>query len=192
MASKGSPDQLMRAVADSMAARTGRTLEGWVRAVQESGVDPLDQNAVRRWLDTEHGLLQNTRWAIADAAATAAGWVRPTRQEYADAQYTGAKAALRPIFDRLAAQLMALGPDVQVEGRSTYVPFVRGRQFAAIAASTRRRVDLGLRFTDPPSSTRLAPAKGLAQATHVVAITSPDEIDDELRTLLHTAYEQNP
>src|SRR5690242_21601804 len=94
---------------------------------------PLDQNAVRRWLRTEHGVPQNSQWAIADAAARAAGWVRPSTAEYVDSQYTGAKAALRPIYDALAAAAGELGGDVTVEGRGSYAPFVRGRQFAAVA-----------------------------------------------------------
>src|SRR3954469_3468065 len=126
---------MMSAVRESMAERTGRTLEQWVELVQGSGVDPLDQNAVRRWLKDVHGVKQNSQWTIADAAARDAGWVRPTVEEYVDAQYTGAKAALRPIFDALRDTALAFGDDVVVEGRGTYVPFVRRRQFAAVAAT---------------------------------------------------------
>src|SRR5215469_17420149 len=70
-----SPDDMMSAVTGSLAARTGRSLDEWLELVQASGIDPLDQNAVRRWLKAEHGVPQNSQWAIADAAARAAGWV---------------------------------------------------------------------------------------------------------------------
>ena len=170
------PDEMMSAVTDSMAERTGRTLEQWVELVAGSGVDPLDQNAVRRWLREVHGVKQNSQWAIADAAARAAGWVRPTVDEYVDAQYTGPKAALRPIFDAVHAAALALGDDVVVEGRGTYEPFVRKRQFAAVAAATATRVDLGLQ----PGS-----------ATHRVQLTAVSDVDDEVRGLMRAAYEQN-
>ena len=160
--------------------------------VQASGVDPLDQNAVRRWLRAEHGVPQNSQWAIADAAARAAGWVRPSTAGYIDSQYTGAKAALRPIYDALAAAAGELGGDVTVEGRGSYTPFVRGRQFAAVAAAARDRVDLGLRFTDPPASGRLQPASAPGQATHKVALRSVADVDDELLHLVRAAYDQNP
>ena len=185
------PDEMMGAVSASLAARTGRTLDEWVALVQASGIDPLDQNAVRRWLRAEHGVPQNSQWAIADAAARAAGWVRPSTAEYIDGQYTGAKAALRPIYDALAAAAKELGGDVTVEGRGSYTPFVRGRQFAAVAAATRDRVDVGLRFTDPPDSPRLQPSAGPGQATHKLSLRSPAEVDDEVLNLLHAAYEQN-
>ena len=75
---------MVAAVTDSMAERTGRTVEGWVEAVQASGVDPLDQLAVRRWLKEVHGVPQNSQWAVAFAAAEAAGWQRPSTEGYAD------------------------------------------------------------------------------------------------------------
>jgi hypothetical protein len=186
------PDEMMSAVSESLAERTGRPLAEWVALVQASGIDPLDQNAVRRWLRTDHGVQQNSQWAIADAAAREAGWMRPGVAEYIDSQYTGAKAALRPIYDRLAAAIEDFGDDVSVEGRGSYTPFVRGRQFAAVAAATRDRVDLGLRFTDPPAVDRLQPASGPGQATHKVALRSVGDVDDQVLHLLRLAYEQNP
>ena len=131
------PDEMLTAVSASLAVRTGRSLEQWLALVRSSGVDPLDQTAVRNWLRREHGVPQNSQWAIADAARQA-GWVRPTVPEYIDRQYAGAKAALRPIYDALAAAIGELGDDVTAEGRGSYVPFVRGRQFAAIATATPR------------------------------------------------------
>jgi len=134
-----SPDAMMGAVSVSLAARTGRSLDEWVAVVQASGIDPLDQKAVRSWLRSEHGVPQNSQWAIADAAARAAGWERPSVAQYVDGQYRGAKAALRPIYDALTAAIGELGDDVTVEGRGTYTPFVRGRQFAAIAPAATSR-----------------------------------------------------
>jgi hypothetical protein len=186
------PDEMMSAVSASLAERTGKTLDEWVALVQASGIDPTDQNAVRRWLRTEHGVPQNSQWAIADAAARAAGWVRPSTAEYIDGQYTGAKAALRPIYDALAAAAGELGDDVTVEGRGSYTPFVRGRQFAAVAAATKDRVDLGLRFTDPPADDRLQRSTGPGQSTHKIALCSVGDVDDQVRHLLRLAYEQSP
>jgi len=185
------PNEMLSAVSDSLAARTGRSLGQWLALVRSSGVDPLDQTAVRNWLRCEHSVPQNSQWAIADAAAREAGWVRPTVTEYVDRQYAGTKAALRPIYDALAAVIDQLGDDVTVEGRGTYTPFVRRKQFAAIAAAARDRVDLGLRFTDPPQATRLQPGGGPGQATHKVSLRDVGEVDAEVVQLLRAAYEQN-
>jgi|CZKT01.1.fsa_nt_gi hypothetical protein len=126
------PGEMLSAVSKSLASRTGRSLDQWAALVQASGVDPLDQKAVRGWLRAEHGVPQNSQWAIADAAARSAGWVPPTVAEYVDGQYAGAKAALRPICEVLAAA--GLGDDVTIEGRSGYFPFVRVRHCGGPAA----------------------------------------------------------
>jgi predicted transport protein len=134
---------------------------------------------------------QNTQWAIADEAARRAGWVRPTPEQDVDEQYTGARAELRPIFDAVRSTAMAYGEDVTMEGRSTYVPFVRKRQFAAVAATTANRVDLGMRLPDPPDSPRLQPTTAPGQATHKIVLTSVGDVDEAVLDLLRAAYDQN-
>ena len=191
MPPKNNPASMMSAVTDSMKDRTGKSLEEWVALVQKSGIDPLDQKAVRNWLKSEHGVLQNSQWAIADAAARAAGWVRPSVEGYIDSQYQGAKTALRPLFDALREMIESQGDDVHAEGRGGYTPFVRRRQFAVLQASTKTRIDLGLRFTDPPESPLLNPSNPPGQCTHKIGIQSLEEITAELAELIQRAYIQN-
>ena len=181
----------MASVSASLAERTGRSLEEWVALVRKGDLDPLDQKAVRRWLKEKHGVLQNSRWTIADAAARDAGWSRPEVEEYVDRQYEGPKASLRPIFNRLREVIEGFGEDVTMEGRGTYTPFVRRRQFAAVAATTRTRVDVGLRYTEPPSSPLLAAATAPGQATHKLSFTSVEQVTPNIEQLLRKAYEQN-
>ena len=86
------PDEMLSAVSESLAARTGRSLQEWVNLVRSSGLDPLDQAAVRGWLRSEHGVLQNSQWAIADAAARAAGGCPPPSRN----TWTGSTRGPRP------------------------------------------------------------------------------------------------
>ena len=190
MARMTSPSDMMDSVTQSMKERTGKSLEEWVTAVQSAGIDPLDQKAVRNWLKAQ-GVLQNTQWAIADAAARAAGWERPSVEGYIDSQYQGEKAALRPIFDALREIIEGLGEDVTAEGRGGYTPFVRKRQFAAVQASTKTRVDLGLRFKQAPDSALLSTSSLPGQSTHKLGLSSVDEITGEVTDLIRLAYEQN-
>lgn len=181
----------MAAVSASMEERTGRSVEAWVALVRDADVDPLDQNAVRRWLKAGHGLPQNSRYAVAWAAARAAGWEPPTVEAQVDRQYQGDREALRPVFDAVRAFLESLGGDVTMEGRKSYIPFVRARQFAAVAAATRTRLDVGLRYTDGPDSELLTEASAPGQATHRLSLAAPEDLDGEVEALLRAAYEQN-
>lgn len=185
---------MMTALHDSMRERTGRTVDEWVGAVTEAGLDPLDQLSVRRWLKEVHGMPQNSQWAVADAAARAAGWQRPDVDAYTDTIYGGQKAHLRPIHDAVVALAEGLGEDTRREGRGTYIPVVRRTQFVAVAPGPGDTVRVGLRFRDEvPSDERLSPAKGFAQATHWLHLPADADEDDlrSLEPLLEAAYRQN-
>ncbi len=182
--------EVMDAALANLEERTGRSLEEWIRLVQGSGLDPHDLKAVRRWLKDEHGAKVNTRWHVAEAAARAAGWQRPSVEAFVDQQFAGSKAGMRPLFDRLRAAIEDLGEDVTVQGRGGYTPFVRARQFAAVAA-TRNRLDVGLRFSAPPESELLVPSKGPGMGTHKLTLERPEQLTDEVEELLRRAYEQN-
>lgn len=185
------PQDMMSAVTKSLKQRTGRDLNEWVSLVQSQSLDQLDQKTVRNWLREEHGVGLNSQWAIADAVARAAGWEEPDLEGYIAAQYTGGKEPLRSIFDALFEIAISCGDDVHAEGRSTYIPLVRQRQFMAIAAATKTRIDLGLRFVDPPKSELLKVAKAPGQATHKLSITSQAEINADVRFLIREAWRQN-
>jgi hypothetical protein len=107
------------------------------------------------------------------------------------AQYAGAKAALRPIYDRVLAVVQGFGDDVELQIRKTYVAFARGKQFAVVQPTTRTRVDVGLKLPGAPAGGRLEPTTntGSGSMTHKVAVTSPDEVDEELIGWLRQAYD---
>lgn len=189
------PQEMAQGVAASMKARTGRSIDEWVSLVAESGLDPLDQLAVRRWLKDVHGVPQNSQWAIAFAAAEKAGWTMPSPAEFADALFAGAKAGLRPLHDAIVARAASLGPDAEIQGRGGYTPVVRRTQFVAVGPGPRGTLRVGLRYRSAvPDDERLSPAKGFAQATHWLHLeggTDPQAAATALEGLLRAAYEQN-
>ncbi|HET7017546.1 MAG TPA: DUF5990 family protein [Streptosporangiaceae bacterium] len=98
---------------------------------------------------------------------------------------------LRPILDAVLAALPELG-QVTVQARSTIVSLVSPRRtFAVVQATTKSRVDLGFRLEDRQPAGRLVAAKNLGPATMRIPLTTPDEVDDEVRGWLRRAYEEN-
>ena len=109
-----------------------------------------------------------------------------------DGQYAD-RLNLRPVLDAVLAVLPGLGP-LTVQARKTLVTlFTPRRAFAAIRPATRTRVDLGLRLDDAEPGGRLLAAGnvGGGGVTVRVALTAPEEVDDEVRDLLRRAYAEN-
>ena len=108
------------------------------------------------------------------------------------AQYAGAKAALRPIYERIAAVVQGFG-DVGLQVRKTYVAFTRDKQFAVVQPTTNTRIDVGLKLPGVLPGGRLETTTntGSGSMTHKVSVFSLEEVDDELIAFLRSAYEGN-
>ncbi len=182
------PEEMAAAIAKNLPAKTGRTLEEWVALARASGM-PAHMQRVE-WLKREHGLGHSTASLIARLSLQSEDYVPPTVDETLEAQYADARAGLRPTYDRLAEFITALGPDVVVEPRRTYMAFRRRVQFAVVQASTKSRVDLGLALHGVEPAGRLQPAGSLGseRITHRVALASPEDADDEVIGWLRAAY----
>jgi Domain of unknown function (DUF5655) len=112
--------------------------------------------------------------------------------ELIDGQYAD-RPQLRPILDAVLAVLPALGP-VTVQARKTIISLVSPRRtFAVVRATTKDRVDLGLRLDDAEPGGRLQSAKNIGGggATVRVALRQPEDVDDEVRDLMRRAYAEN-
>jgi hypothetical protein len=109
-----------------------------------------------------------------------------------DGQYAD-RPQLRPILDAVLALLPALGP-ATVQARKTIISLVSPRRtFAVVRATTKDRVDLGLRLDDAEPGGRLQSAKNIGGggATVRVALRRPEDVDDEVRDLMRRAYDEN-
>jgi hypothetical protein len=107
--------------------------------------------------------------------------------QYAD------RPQLRPVLDAVLAVLPVLGP-VTVQARKTIVSLVSPRRtFAVVQATTRNRVDLGLRLENAAPGGRLQAARNMGGggATVRIALTGPGDVDDEVRDWMRRAYEEN-
>jgi hypothetical protein len=106
--------------------------------------------------------------------------------------YGGAKAALRPLHDRLITLALRLGPDVKVCPCKTIVPLYRQHVFAEIKPATRTRLDFGFALGDLKAERRLIDTGGFAKKdriTHRIPILRPADIDLEVERWLRKAYE---
>jgi len=122
--------------------------------------------------------------------AALAGFLTAEADDLIAGQYRD-RPRLRPILDAVLTALPALGP-VTVQARGTIVSLVTPRRtFAVVKATTKSRVDLGLRLDQTQPEGRLLPARDIGSATVRIPLTAPDEIDEEVLGWLRRAYNEN-
>jgi hypothetical protein len=171
-------------------ATYGRPIAEWVTLIVASGL--TKHNDVVAMLKTDHRMAHGAAHRVSLTAKNilagqpAAG---DTAGDPADELYVGTKSGLRPIHDRLMAQIDRFGRDVAVVPKKGYVSLRRAKQFAMIQPSTANRVDVGLILPPLPPTERLEAAGSWNRLfTHRVRLTQPADVDSELIAWLKDAY----
>lgn len=170
--------------------QTGADVATWMERVRAEAPD--DEAGVRRWLD-EQGVTGYPQMLLIMERFGWPDFLQMSDEELVEGQYAD-REHLRPILDEVLRVVHERHPEVEVAARKGYVPLhTPRRQFAVVKATTKQRVDLGLRLDGQEPSGRLVPAKGLANDTINVRIplASADEVDEEVAGWLDEAWEGN-
>jgi len=174
----------------NMEKRTGKTLAELSQLVRDSGLTKHGElvTMLKTSLGMGHGdantLVHTVRKS--DAAGTTASPPASSGQVL-DGLYTGAKAALRPIHDKLLAELRRFG-DFEEAPKKTYVSYRRKKQFAMIGPATNTRVEVGLNMKGIPATERLLALPPGQMCNYKIKLTDVGDVDAELVAWIKTAY----
>jgi len=179
-------------------AKTGRSLDEWIKLIKKNG--PKGEEARRDWLKSEHGLGTNTAWWLAERAEGKGAessdpdlYLKSAEQDV-EKMFSGKKAALRPIYEALLKLGLKTGKEAKACPCQTIVPLYRNHVFAQIKPTTQTRIDMGFALGDMKPTGRLIDTGGFAKKdriTHRIAISSVDDIDDEVTHWLKVAYDRD-
>ena len=168
---------------------TGDTLQTWNDRIHGHGF--ADEGGLRDWL-RERDVTGYSQMLLVHETFGYPEFFTKTADQLIEDQYAD-RPQLRPVLDAVLDRAAGLD-DVTLQTRKTYVCLVGPRRtFAVVKASTRRRADLGLRLPGREPGGRLLAARSLGTdlANVRVALSSPDEVDDEVAGLLAQAYDAN-
>lgn len=172
--------------------RTGKSLADLAAIVKSSGLTKHGEirDMLKRDLGMGHGdantLVHHVLKSDGASAAEAEG---KDATAVLDDIYTGQKAPLRPIHDKLISAIHTFGP-FEIAPKKGYVSLRRKKQFAMIGPATNSRVEVGLNMKDVPASDRLLalPPGGMCQ--YKVKVTDVSEVDSTLIAWIRRAYDQ--
>jgi hypothetical protein len=184
-----SPQEMKAAMIEGLQEKTGRPLEDWLQLLKSAGLSKHKE--MMGLLKTEHGLSHGYANMIALQALGSDSQTSTETDDLVDAQYGGAKAALRPTYDAVIAAVKKFGSDVEVSPKKAYVSLRRSKQFAIVQPSTSTRVDIGLVLPGVAPAERLEAAGSFnAMMSHRIRIGTPADVDKKVVAWLKQAYEQ--
>jgi hypothetical protein len=167
--------------------RTGDGVDVWNQRIERAGIH--DETRLRAWL-TEQGVTGYAQSLLVMERFGYPDFLRATADELVDDQYAD-RPHLRPIYDAIIDAAIGLG-DVVIQARKTYVSLLTPRRtFARVQATTRNRVDLGLRLDGYEPGGRLQPSRIQETMRLQIGLATLTEFDAEVVEWLKRAYDQN-
>ena len=171
--------------------KTGKSLAEFREIIAKSGLNKHGE--IRAMLIKKFGLGYGDANSLvhfallSDGQSAAESSEVPIDQVLAEI-YSGARAPLRPIHDRLLAAIQKFGA-FEIVPKKGYVSLRRKKQFAMIGPAGKGRIELGLNMKDMKPTSRLTalPPGGMCQYT--VDVTSPAEVDKELIGWIRRAFD---
>ena len=183
------PEDAEATMIRNLEGKWGKSLHQWIELVAASGLQKHGE--IMKLLKGEHGLTHGYANLITHKARAAAAGGGTASDDLVSAQYGGAKAGLRPIYDKLVATISGFGADVELAPKKAYVSLRRNKQFGLVQPSTKTRVDVGINLKDVAATERLEKSGSFnAMVSHRVRLASPTEVDAELIAWLKQAYER--
>ena len=176
-----SPEEMLQSMIDNLPAKTGKSLADWLNITKSCGLEKHGQ--ILKMLKTNHGVTHGFANLIAAKTLKSGGEV-----DLVAAQYSGAKADLKPMYDVLIDYVKALGNDVEIAPKKASVSLRRKKQFALITPATKTRIDLGISLKGEPAAGRLL--TGNAMCSHKVRLETVNEINGDVKTWVKLAYER--
>jgi hypothetical protein len=183
-----SPEEIKAAMIAGLREKTGKSLEEWLKILRASKL--AKHKEFMSLLKEKHGLTHGFANMIALQALQSDSHTAGDVDALVDAQYAGAKAGLRPIYDSLLAAVRKFGADVEASPKKAYVSLRRSKQFAIIQPSTATRIDVGINLKGTAPCGRLEASGSFnAMVSHRVRVSSANEVDKELLGWLRKAYD---
>lgn len=116
---------------------------------------------------------------------------RVTKDEGISRHFSGSRSRWRKPYDQLVRSVEKFGQDVTLAPTNTYISMLRsGRKFGVLRV-TSDRLDVGIKLKGTPSKGRFEKSGTWNNmVTHRVRVDDPKQIDAEVISRLHQAYEK--
>ena len=182
-------DKALQTQLTNIEKRTGKSLEQLAAIVKGSGLTKHGEirDMLKRDLSMGHGDA-NTLVHVVLKSDGAAATERKGEDAVLDEIYSGAKAALRPIHDKVMAAVATFGP-FEVAPKKGYVSLRGKKQFAMLGPATKSQVEIGLNMKGAAPTARLVaiPPGGMCQ--YKVRVSEVSEVDAQLLGWIRQAYD---
>ena len=184
----------LQALIRNIEAQYGKSLDEWMALVKASG--KTKHSEIISMLKTDYAMTHGSanRIALIARGADAASIAKDAAARNSDPVtelYSGAKAGLKPLHDRIMAIIESFGDDIEVAPKKGYVSIRRKKQFCMIQPTTVTRIDVGIILKETEAAGKLELSGSFnSMFSHRVRVGNLEDASEDLANWLKRAYEQ--
>jgi len=182
----------MATMIKNIEAKTGRTMNQLAALIRQSGLSKHSE--IRSMLMEKYGLGYGAANAAVHLSLKSDGESRAGAAGISDRDvlaeiYSGKKAHLRPVHDRVLEALAELG-DFETAPKKGYVSYRRKKQFAMVGPKTNTMVEIGFGAKSLPADSRLKTMPPNSMCRYTTRVSTVAEVDARLRGWLRASYQE--
>jgi hypothetical protein len=184
-----SVDKALETQIKNIQTRTGKTIDQLYAIIRKSGLSKHGEirDMLKNDLKMGHGDA-NTLVHIYLKEESGGSAETTSSDDVLDQIYTGPKAALRPIHEKVMEAINKFG-EFEVAPKKAYISLRRKKQFAMIGPATNTRVEVGLNMKGVKGTDRLTELPAGQMCQYKVKLTDAKEVDKELIDWIRQAYD---
>jgi len=171
--------------------KTGKSMEELTELIQSSGLskhaeirsmlmDKLDLGYGDATMLVHFVLKTDTQIVVQEKGLSTA--------DVLDEIYSGPKASLRPIHDKLMSAIEQFG-EFEIAPKKGYVSLRRKRQFAMLGPASNTRFELGINIKHFEADERLIEQPAGSMCNYKVRLSEVNQVDEKIVSWVRMAYE---
>lgn len=181
-----SPEEQIRDMIANLQKTTGKSMDEWKTIVVASGL--TKHGEIVKHLKEVHGLTHGFANMITHTANQSHAAAIVEKGEDVTADWFTGKEGMKALYEHIMGILLAFGTDIESSPKKGYMSLRRNRQFACVGPFTKAKLDLQIHLKGHADTDRLKSVKA-GMTSHVVKISSVDEVDAEVIGWLQAAYD---
>lgn len=181
-------DQAEKSMIENFKKNTGKTLEEWIGLVKNKNIEKHGQ--IIKFLKEDHGLTHGFANMVAHKSKGSDAGSVDDKDSLVEKQYAG-KEMLKPLYDKLLAEVLKFGNDIDVAPKNAYVSLRRKKQFGCLQPATKTRFEIGLNLKGEPGGGLLEEINTPnAMFSHKIKLESTADLQPEVIRWLKKAYDK--
>ncbi len=184
-------DKALETQLKNIQTKTGKSLDQLAAIARRSGLTKHGEirDMFKKELSLGHGDANTlTHIVLKSDGASAAKAKGSSTGDVIDEIYTGPKSELRPIHDKLMAEIEKFG-EFEIAPKKGYISLRRKKQFAMIGPATNTRVEVGLNMKGVKAVDPLIELPAGQMCQYKVKLTSANEVNKQLIAWIRQAYD---